>query len=378
MKIPKLAHFNARNLAYVNVGKRKVYLGKWGDPETARKYAEFIDRLINGEVVGEENSVVTLADLAATFMEERKDYYVGTQLGRFKLALEVPLRLYADLPVDEFGPTKLQTCRQQMIDSNRFARTYLNTLVNCIRHVFKFGVERELVKPETLLALQSVSAIKRGRTTLREAQPVKPVSANDVDATLAILTPTLAAMVTVQRYTGMRPAEVCIMRGADLDRTVQPWIYTLSHDKTDYRRNVGDKRTIPIGERAQKAIEPFLTNGYLFTPLNAQEERAQILREYRTTPETKQTRERDARTRRSYGERYTTQSYGRAIARACEQAGVPRWSPNQLRHLFATEVRAQFGLEAAQVMLGHAHADVTQIYAERNFEKAREIAAKIG
>ena len=31
-----------------------------------------------------------------------------------------------------------------------------------------------------------------------------------------------------------------------------------------------------------------------------------------------------------------------------------RWSPNQLRHAAATEVRKQFGLEAAQIILGHS------------------------
>ena len=42
------------------------------------------------------------------------------------------------------------------------------------------------------------------------------------------------------------------------------------------------------------------------------------------------------------------------------------WAPNRLRHTRATEVRKQFGLEAAQVILGHAKADVTQVYAERD------------
>ena len=36
------------------------------------------------------------------------------------------------------------------------------------------------------------------------------------------------------------------------------------------------------------------------------------------------------------------------------------------------------GLEAAQVMLGHSRADVTQIYAERNEALATKVAAKIG
>jgi site-specific recombinase XerC len=54
------------------------------------------------------------------------------------------------------------------------------------------------------------------------------------------------------------------------------------------------------------------------------------------------------------------------------------WSPNQLRHAAGTEVRRQYGLEAAQVILGHAKADVTQVYAERDQALAAEIMQKIG
>jgi hypothetical protein len=35
-------------------------------------------------------------------------------------------------------------------------------------------------------------------------------------------------------------------------------------------------------------------------------------------------------------------------------------------------------LEAAQVLLGHSKADVTQVYAERNEALAADIAVKIG
>ena len=54
------------------------------------------------------------------------------------------------------------------------------------------------------------------------------------------------------------------------------------------------------------------------------------------------------------------------------------WHPNQLRHTFGTRVRKQHGLEAAQVLLGHTLADVTQIYAEKNEALAATVAAKIG
>jgi len=42
-----------------------------------------------------------------------------------------------------------------------------------------------------------------------------------------------------------------------------------------------------------------------------------------------------------------------------------------LRHLWATEVRKRFGLEAAK-------ANITQVYAERNVALAATVAAEIG
>ena len=41
-------------------------------------------------------------------------------------------------------------------------------------------------------------------------------------------------------------------------------------------------------------------------------------------------------------------------------------------------IRTRFGLEAAQIVLGHARADVTQIYAERDMTKAHSVMAEIG
>jgi len=41
-------------------------------------------------------------------------------------------------------------------------------------------------------------------------------------------------------------------------------------------------------------------------------------------------------------------------------------------------VRRDYGLDAAQVALGHARADVTEIYAEKNLEMAVRIAKETG
>ena len=59
-------------------------------------------------------------------------------------------------------------------------------------------------------------------------------------------------------------------------------------------------------------------------------------------------------------------------------AGVPGWSPNQLRHAAATAVRARFGVEAARTTLGHADLSTTLIYAERDLELAVRVALELG
>ena len=103
-----------------------------------------------------------------------------------------------------------------------------------------------------------------------------------------------------------------------------------------------------------------------------------------------------------FADHYDVTTYRRAIHRACDRAfphaelskvktpttaeraeltrwkQAHRWSPNRLRHSAATEIRREFGLEAAQIILGHAKADVTQVYAERDLAKGFEVARKIG
>ena len=84
------------------------------------------------------------------------------------------------------------------------------------------------------------------------------------------------------------------------------------------------------------------------------------------------------RPKRGPGVVFSRMAYAKAIARACEKGGVPHWHPNQLRHTAATKARAQFGLEAAQAILGHSRADVTQVYAERDSARAIEAIGTIG
>jgi len=118
---------------------------------------------------------------------------------------------------------------------------------------------------------------------------------------------------------------------------------------------------------------------YFFSPREAMEEFRAEQRRHRKTPlqPSQKTRARVEEPNRSLGERYTTKSYHHAIGYGCRKAGVDAWHPNQLRHSAATRLRKEFGLEAARVILGHSSTVVTEVYAQLDGEKAREIMGKI-
>jgi integrase len=238
------------------------------------------------------------------------------------------------------------------------------------------------------------------------------VADNVVEATLPHLSPIVADMIRLQRLTGMRPAEVCLMRPCDVERSGDVWRYVPSEHKTEHH---GKERTIFIGPLGQDILRPYLlraAEAFCFSPIESEAKRRQSRHEQRKTPIGCGNRPGSNVSDdplRTAGERYESASYRRAIERACDKAfpvpeemRVPRnvrlpaaevkrrqeaakawkvahrWAPNRLRHSAATEIRKRFGLEGAQVALGHSEANTTQIYAERDMAKAAEIMRQIG
>lgn len=117
----------------------------------------------------------------------------------------------------------------------------------------------------------------------------------------------------------------------------------------------------------------------LFSPADAEAERKAAMRAARKTPvQPSQVDRRKAKPKRKPGARYMRLAYAYAIRRACIQGDVPHWHPHQLRHNAATLLRREIGIEAARTILGHASADVTEIYAEPDLAEARDAASRLG
>jgi integrase len=426
-RTPSLRRHKPSSQAVVTLDGKDHYLGPW--PAGRRKpppaAQEAYDRLIaewlaNGRRLPQraEETPLTVADLVLAYFRHAEQHYRrpdGTptsEIREYKLALRPVVHLYRSLPAAEFGPLALKAVRQLMVDGyghpkygpqGSVSRGVVNQRVGRIKRAFRWAVENELVPGAVYQALLAVRGLEPGRTTARETEPVRPVAEAVVAETLPFLNRQVAAMVRVQILTGARPGEVCAMRGCDIDMTGAVWLYRPVQHKT---RHKGKERIIAIGPQAQAVIKPFLrldTQAPLFSAREAMEElRAEKRRQRKTKVQPSQQTRRVRNPKRKPGESYTPSSYAHAIvkgieaanmARACEPckvlkpaercescnaAAVPHWHPHQLRHAHATEVRRQFGLEAAQVALGHSQADVTQVYAERDLALAAKVAAQIG
>jgi integrase len=375
----------------VQIDGRRIYLGKFGSPESHERYRRLVADWLRRQPATPSNAKPVVAtrelsvnELLLAYWRFAETYYVKDgesthELENLRAALKPLKHLYGLTPATEFGPLALKAVRQQMIDAD-LSRGVINNRVNRIRRVFKWGVSEELIPASVHHGLQAVAGLKKGRSQARETEPVRPVPEAHVDAVIPFVSAQVATMIRLQQLTGMRPGEVVFMRPCDLQQSGDVWLYTPERHKNAYR---GHKRTIYLGPRAQTILRPYLARDpmtFCFSPAEAEAERNQRRRSNRRSPMTPSQARRRAKPnpKRAKKQRYDVPAYRRAISYGVKRADVPLWHPNQLRHSCGTEVRRVFGLDAAQLILGHKTLSMTQVYAEVDQGKAVEIVRAIG
>ncbi len=418
-KIPAYRHHKPTGQAVVRLDGRDIYLGRHGSDASREKYrrvvAEWLTTAGHRPPETSPSSMTptappSVAEVFLAFWHHAQEHYRapdGTpsgELGNLKAALRPVLQLYSMTLAKDFGPLALRAVRDRMV-AEGLARTSVNARVNRIRRAFKWAASVELVPVAVVQALGTVAGLQKGRSEARELEPVGPVAMGDVEATLPHLPRPIAGMVRLQLLTGMRPAEACMMRGCDLTPGVPTWTYRPASHKSAWR---GRKREIPLGPRAQALVREFLrpdTAAYLFDPREAvAEHHARRAHARKSRPTPSEQAKRAEVPGDGHARRYNRSSYLNAIRRACDRAfphpslskvrrskltdaerskllawrKAHRWAPNQLRHTAATLIRAKFGLDVAQAVLGHASADTTEIYAARDLSRAAEAVAEIG
>ena len=395
-RVPSYRRHKPSGQAVVTLNGVDHYLGKWNTKASRAEYDRLIGEwLAAGRCPTKIDPGVSVAELALAYWQFAKSYYrkdgrPSGSMDRIRVAVRTLRTTYAQVPALEFGPLALQAIQRQLAEADR-SRRYVNYLISTIKQVFRWGVSQELIPESVYRALTTVVGLRKGHTAARESKPIQPIADEMVDATLPDLPKVVADMVRFQRLAGCRPAEVCLVRPCDVDMTGEVWIYRPESHKTEHH---GRERIICIGPKAQDVLRSYLLRPeecYCFSPKDSERKRLAGRHEKRKTPLSCGNRpgsNRKRRPKRRPRDRYDTNSYRRAIHRAVDLANrkrraegnelLPKWSPNRLRHSAATEIRKRFGLEAAQVTLGHANADVSQIYAERDLSLAVEVMRKIG
>ena len=354
-RTPKYCQHKATGQAYVTINGRERYLGKFDSPASREEYDRVIIEWRRANDVAGKHTL-TVGQLTLEYMEHCQQHYrkngdVTSEVSAVKIALRHLNALFRTTLAPEFSPKKLKAVREAMIHAG-YVRTSINRHVGRIRRMVRWAISEELADPAVLAALEAVSGLREGRSQAVESEPVKPVPQAFVDAIEGFVSRPVWGMVRFQLATGGRPGEVRIVRGCDLNMSGDIWEFTPGNHKTEHH---GKSRIVFVGPRGQEVLTEFLKMD---------------LREYLFSP-------RDVRRGRS-GTHYSKFSYRQAIAKACDKANVPKWTPNQLRHNFATRSRREFGIEATRTVLGHSSAVTSEIYAEKDFNVARTVVAAIG
>ena len=411
---PKLNRHKSSGLGYVTLNGRRHYIGPFDAPETHAAYgrlcAEWIAAGKRTPRVRERRGParfrlsverdVGVAELIEEYLaeEEAQGGVSRAHFAKLRRALRPLNDLYGDTLACDFGPKRLKAVRAVLIDDG-LGRKTINEMIRVIVRVFQWGVEAELVESHVPLALAQVRNLKRGRTTASESRRVEPVPTWLIDAVRPLVSRQVRALIDLQLLTGARPGELLGLTPGTLDTRQDVWTAELVDHKNAHR---GQARGLAFGPRAQMVLRPFLEgrapDAPLFSPREAEAERAAALREVRTAhPTTNAARDAERRRRqrrRPPGERYDGASYRRAIERSCARAfPVPKclrpelttewrkahtFTPHRLRHNAATELRQQFGLEVARAVLGHRTIAAAQIYAEVDTRTARDVIARVG
>src|SRR5271157_975363 len=363
-KPPSYRLHKASQQAVCTIKGRDHYLGAWQSPESRLKYERLITTWMAGDAAtpaggpltpagGPEASPAdcTIAELCLFYLrnyaEKRytKNGRPTSEIVNIRRAIRCLTELYAALPVKQFRPDQLEACRDKLV-ADGLSRSNVNRYASIMTRIIRYGVRKHGIPSEVWWGLKAVDALKPGESDAPDHPPIGPVSDEDVEATLPFLSEPYRAMVKLQGLLGCRPGELTSMQGGDIDRSDVVWIYKPRSHKTQHH---GKERVIPIGPQAQLVLRPFLPD--FPAQLVFRNNRRRVI---------------------------SRNSYELAIKAACRKAGIEPWSPNQLRHAAATRIRRQYGLEAAQVVLGHSTASTTEIYAERNIGLACDIALKLG
>jgi integrase len=202
-------------------GRKCIYLGVHGRPETAveyRRICKLLER--NGGAYPGGECLITVVEALARHYRHAIAYYGEKSYGVIEVRRTVrTIRLmFGSLPAAEFGPKCLKAVVDQWVQDGHTRKT-INQRLGTAKRCWRWLVGEELVPAETWHRLPAVEGLRKGRTSAPDNPPVKPAVREDVEAVLPLLSPTVAAVVRLQLLTGARCGEIVRMKSIDVNRS---------------------------------------------------------------------------------------------------------------------------------------------------------------
>jgi integrase len=323
------------------------------------------------------------------------------QIGRCKKFLEP----YREWTTSDFGPDELRAIQEEMVayryirtqqakskeppEQIAYTRTSINRLVNQIRKMWQWAMAREIVSASSVQLLKEVKSLRIGRTTARDNLKRAAVTEEELDKVIEHISRVVGDMLRLIWITAMRSSEVCRMRPFDILRDDEScWLYIPGRDvspigdhKTAHHQRI---RAVPLPRSAQAVLQSrvsdFESLEYIFTPAEAVQELLDRRADERRTPLKYGNRPGTNRTEHPMitpGKTYALSAFSLAVKRACQRAGVTRFTPRDLRRTAATRIRSQLTKEAAKLLLGHVSTDTTDIYLLDEVKESMKVAKQL-
>lgn len=390
-------------------GKRRmVYLGRHDSAEARERYRQVLAEHCAGQApttatakAPQPSDAVTVGTLCARFLLWAQDYYrnengtLSREVTNFVLAVGALDDVLRDVQVDALTCAHFEAARRRLVDSEfghrhdengqpipgtgkRHARGYVNSTMRRAKFVVRWGCEHGLVPGPVWASLTAFRGLRIGRGGARETPPVEAVPRGYVDAVLPHLPPMLRTAVELLWHSGMRAGELCALRTRDIERGADVWLYRPQQHKGTWR---GRDRVVPFGPRCQELLRPLLSAdpaAHLFRADVVMQQRKATWRQQRTSKVPPSQQKRDAKNAAklgAYADCLDVATLRRAVHRACDAAGVPRFGIHRLRHACGTRLVVEAGDDAARVQLGHADERMVRRYSKAADDELRRKVA---
>ena len=280
---------------------------------------------------------VSLHELLETFLRYNAPSDKA-DLNSMKKVIELLLQFQPAADTANFGAKELR--RFQDFLAKRYARNYVNKMVNFIRLIFNWAVIEELVTPHAAYALSVVPPVKFGKA--KENPSRTCACLRHIASALRHLPEMQADMIRLMYYTAMRPSEVCRMTAGEISTAIDKtnWLYAPKRHKTAHK---GKMRTVWLGEKEQRILKKYIDP-------NAPPDKPLFCN--------------------TKGKPASSNWLGKQLQKTIETHDLPKFTLYQIRHKKGTDISNEHGRDFARAVLGHTTIQTTGIYDHGDTEKA--------